>query len=142
MNTEQLAKTLGYAGLIPFIVFSLGTWISLPLVENPHFILMTYAAVILAFMGAIHWGVAMSRPSDIEQVQLGLSVIPALVGWLALLTSLLYGYVLLVCCFSALYLADRSASKAGLLPHWYLPMRAVLTFIVVICLAAAAASII
>jgi hypothetical protein len=138
MKLQQLAKLLGYAGLIPFIVFSLGTWITLPFVHNTHFVLMTYAAVILSFMGAIHWGVAMSRSSDIEVTQLGLSVIPALIGWLALLVASVYGYILLILCFSALLLADKSVNKAGLLPGWYLPMRMILTTIVVLCLLIAA----
>jgi hypothetical protein len=138
MNLEKLAKVLGYAGLIPFIVFSLGTWVTLPLVDNPHFVLMAYAAIILSFMGAIHWGVAMSRSSASELTQLGLSVIPALIGWLALLIASVYGYLLLIFCFSALFLADKSATHAGLLPQWYLPMRMVLTTVVVLCLIAAA----
>jgi hypothetical protein len=138
MSLQQLAKLLGYAGLIPFIVFSLGTWVTLPLVDSPHFVLLAYAAIILSFMGAIHWGVAMSRSSKTAQTQLGLSVVPALIGWLALLVVPVYGYLLLILCFSALFLADKSASKAGLFPDWYLPMRMVLTTIVVLCLIVAA----
>jgi hypothetical protein len=138
MKLQQLAKLLGYAGLIPFIVCSLGTWVTLPLVHDPHFVLMSYAAVILSFMGAIHWGIAMTRSSDIELAELGLSVIPALIGWLALLLAAAYGYILLIVCFSVLFLADRSVSKAGLLPDWYLPMRVILTTIVVLCLLIAA----
>jgi hypothetical protein len=138
MKLSRLANLLGYAGLIPFIVFSLSTWITLPLVDEPHFVLLTYAAVILSFMGAVHWGVAMSRSSEVALTQLALSVIPAVLGWLALLISTFHGYVLLITCFIALFIADRYAADAGLLPGWYLPMRAQLTAIVVLCLAAAA----
>ena len=137
MKLQQLSKLLGYAGLIPFIVFSMSTWVTLPLVGNPHFVLMTYAAIILSFMGAIHWGLAMSRSSDIQLVELGLSVIPALIGWLALLITAVYGYVLLILSFIVLFIADKFASKAGLLPDWYLSMRAVLTTIVTLSMAAA-----
>ena len=55
---------LGYAGLIPFVVFSIGSWLPLPMISNAVFVLIAYAAMILAFMGAIHWGVAMANTED------------------------------------------------------------------------------
>jgi len=60
-GSETTAKALGYAGLIPFVVFSIGCWIPLPYVTNAPYILITYGAVILSFMGAVHWGVAMAH---------------------------------------------------------------------------------
>ena len=141
MKIQQLAQVFGYAGLVPFIVFSTATWISLPLVNNPHQILLAYAAVILSFMAAIHWGGAMTQPSEIARAQLGLSVLPALLGWLALLIPALYGYALLILCFIGLYVADAYVSDKGILPGWYLPMRLVLTTIVALCLAAAALAV-
>jgi hypothetical protein len=138
MNLQQLAKILGYAGLIPFIFFSVAAWVHLPWFSNPHFVLSTYAAVILSFMGAIHWGVAMSRESISANFELGYSVVPALLAWLALLIPALFAYWLLILCFIVLYLGDRYASNKGLLPDWYLPMRLVLTTIVTLCLFIAA----
>ena len=138
MKLQQLARSLGYAGLIPFIVFSGAAWVSLPGVADPHVILTSYAAAILAFMGAIHWGVAMTRESAIANAELGLSVLPALLAWLALLIPALSAYVLLIMGFAVLYWADRYTNQKGLLPEWYLPMRKVLTAVVVLCLFAAA----
>lgn len=141
MKLQLLANILGYAGLVPFVLFSIGAWITLPLVDNPHFILLTYAAVILSFMGAIHWGVAMSQQGDSAKIQLGTSVLPALLGWMALLIPVLYGYGLLIVCFSALCVADKYAADKGLVPGWYLPLRVGLTTIVVLCLIAAALAV-
>ncbi|MBT8129220.1 MAG: DUF3429 domain-containing protein [Gammaproteobacteria bacterium] len=141
MQLERMAKTLGYAGLIPFIVFSTGTWMTLPLMENAHTALMTYAAIILSFMGAVHWGLAMSQNSSHANCQLAGSVVPALLGWLALLIPMLYGYGLLVLSFVVLYFADRLAGDKGLVPSWYLPMRVRLTTVVVVCLVIAAFSV-
>ena len=141
MQLERMAKILGYAGLIPFIVFSTGTWMTLPLMENAHAALMTYAAIILSFMGAIHWGLAMSQNSSHANLQLAGSVVPALLGWLALLIPMLYGYGLLALSFVVLYVADRLAGNQGLVPSWYLPMRVKLTTVVVLCLAIAALSV-
>jgi hypothetical protein len=140
MNVETLAKTLGYLGLIPFVVFGLGTWTGLPWVGDWHFVLLVYAAVILSFMSAIHWGVAMTRQTSISARQLGLSVVPALIGWVAVLMPLVPAYVLLIVTFVVLYAADRVATIKGVLPEWYLPMRLVLTYIVALCLILAALS--
>jgi hypothetical protein len=142
MTGQQLARILGYSGLIPFIVFSIATWTSLPFVHEPHWILSTYAAVILSFMGAVHWGVAMSRDSDVARLELGFSVVPALLGWLALLLPAPFTYAVLIVSFAALYFADGYISRKGLLPGWYLPMRRVLTSIVLFCLVGAALAMI
>ena len=141
MQLERMAKTLGYAGLIPFVVFSTGTWMTLPLMDNAHAALMTYAAIILSFMGAIYWGLAMSQNSSHANLQLAGSVVPALLGWLALLIPMLYGYGLLALSFVVLYFADRLAGDKGLVPSWYLPMRLKLTTVVVACLVIAALSV-
>ena len=141
MQLERMAKILGYAGLIPFIVFSTGTWMTLPLMENAHTALMTYAAIILSFMGAIHWGLAMSQNSSHANLQLAGSVVPALLGWLALLIPMLYGYGLLALSFVVLYFADKLAGDNALVPSWYLPMRVKLTTVVVLCLVFAALSV-
>jgi len=65
----QLALLLGYAGLVPFVSGALGIW-GIPIGWRPFVLdaLLDYAAVILAFMGAIHWGLpcvarrAISKP--------------------------------------------------------------------------------
>ena len=84
-GNESTAKVLGYAGLIPFVVFSIGAWVPLPYVDNAVPILVAYAAVILSFMGAVHWGVALSSPSRDRSKYYIASVVPALTAWLALL---------------------------------------------------------
>ncbi|QKE65699.1 DUF3429 domain-containing protein [Aquipseudomonas campi] len=96
--------------------------------------LLDYAAVILAFMGAIHWGLAMraEQQETAARLQLGLSVIPPLLGWLAIAGNLPYGLALplLLLCFGALYLADLRAVSLGLAPRWYPALRWPLTLIV------------
>ena len=92
-------------------------------------------------MGAVHWGIAMAGSAATAKIQLGASVLPALLGWLALLIPMLYGYLLLAACFIVLLAADRLASRRGLLPDWYMPMRVILTTVVVLCLLAAALTV-
>ena len=135
----HLAWLLGLAGLIPFISGALGIWIT-PMSWRPLVLaaLLDYAAVILAFMGAIHWGLAMRAEQDDlrAQMQLGMSVIPPLVGWATVSFGLpvVLAIPLFVVAFIGLYLADLRAVRLGLAPIWYRPLRRVLTVVVVLSL--------
>ena len=138
----RLAILLGYAGLIPFISGAIGIWITPPAWHTDVLTaLLHYAAVILAFMGAIHWGLAMARErqDDAAHRQLGLSVLPALLGWLAISSGLpaLLALALLISGFIGLYLADVHAVKLELAPRWYTALRKPLTAVVLISLLAA-----
>lgn len=138
----RLAILLGYAGLIPFISGAIGIWITPPAWRTDVLTaLLHYAAVILAFMGAIHWGLAMARErqDDAAHLQLGLSVLPALLGWLAISSGLpaLLALALLISGFIGLYLADVHAVKLQLAPRWYTALRKPLTAVVLISLLAA-----
>jgi len=140
-GNETTAKFLGYAGLVPFMAFSIGSWISLPYFSDAVQILIAYAAIILAFMGAIHWGQAMSRTSQQHGKYFYASVIPALTAWIALLLPETLALVVLVCGFIALYAYDRTVSISQAFPDWYIPMRKNLTLVVVLCLSAALLSV-
>ena len=132
---------LGYAGLLPFIGGALGVWLT-PLAWRPTVLsaLLDYAAIILAFMGAIHWGLAMraERKDTLALTQLGLSVLPAGLGWLAIVDIIPAGLAvaLLLFGFVALYLADLRAVRLELAPRWYPALRKPLTLGVVLCLLA------
>ena len=141
MYVKRLANILGYAGLIPFIVFSVLSVVDFKSVIDPHLYLTTYAAIILSFMGAIHWGVAMVSEDTLSARQLGISVIPPLLGWIALLLPTVYGYSLLIISFSLLCMLDKHYHMQKAFPAWYYPMRVILTSIVVLCLILAAISI-
>lgn len=145
-HPQQLAMHLGYAGLIPFVSGALGIWIT-PFGWRPYVMaaLLDYAAVILAFLGAIHWGLAMRAEANDERarLQLGLSVIPPLLGWVAVASGMPFGLALpvLLAAFVLLYLADLRAVKLGLAPRWYPALRRPLTIVVTISLLLAWASL-
>lgn len=134
-NNETGAKILGYAGLIPFVVFAAGSWVSLPYVEDATAILLSYAAVILSFMGAIHWGLAMANNHAHGAKYFIASIIPALVAWLALLLSQPLALVLLIIGFVGLLVYDKRVEASQHFPAWYIPMRIRLTLTVALCLA-------
>ncbi len=135
-GNESTAKILGYAGLIPFILLSIASWLQIPLDIDVTNMLLTYAAIIFSFMGAVHWGIAISSKQDSSEYLI-VSVMPALIAWLALLAPQTYAFLLLLFGFIALYVYDRFAEKKQQLPGWYLPMRQRLTIVVVICLSGA-----
>lgn len=141
-GNETIAKTLGYAGLIPFIIFSIGSWTGLPYITDSIQILIAYAAIIFSFMGAIYWGVVMSSKDDQGGKYFIASVLPALVGWLALLVPVLFALIFLLVGFFLLFVYDRYVEKSLGLPNWYIPLRMRLTSIVTLCLTAALLSII
>lgn len=135
----QLAILLGYVGLLPFVSGALGIWV-IPVGWRPFVLaaLLDYAAVTLAFMGAVHWGLAMRAQVTDEraQVQLGLSVIAPLLGWLAIAGALPMGLALpiLLLAFVVLHFADLMAAKLNLAPRWYPSLRTPLTIIVTLSL--------
>lgn len=140
LNTPRL---LGYLGLLPFIGITL-----LLLIAPAHQFfyrqaLLSYAAVILTFVGALHWSFAMQAQGLSQQTQRGLyiwSVIPSLVGWLVLLLPHLYENIewiamaVLAIFFMLALWRDVVLAKMTALPDWYLPLRKTLTCVVVSCL--------
>lgn len=130
---------LGYGGLLPFIALALAAitgWV-------PYFAwggaLRGYGAVILGFVGALHWGFAMAlaglNPAQ-RQTAFVWSVVPSLLGWLALLAPPLAAVALLVVGFLAHYAQDLRLARLAPLPAWYLPLRLRLTGVACVCLLA------
>ena len=130
---------LGYGGLIPFLVLAPAS-----LLDQHHGAvwsdaLYAYGAIILSFVGALHWGMAMSLPELSERQRsawFAWSVVPALIAWPAVLFSPPLAAPLLVLGFVAHYLQDRRLARQARLPDWYLPLRLRLSSVAVVCLVA------
>lgn len=136
-STPSLPKLLGYLGLLPFIVPIFF------LLFNPdqsllwRHLLMTYAAIILSFVGALHWAFAMVLDDLTEKNRCWAyvwSVIPALTGWLALSLSAWHGALLLAMMFALNLLQDVHICRIADLPNWYLPYRRNLSSVASVCL--------
>ena len=135
------ALVLGVAGLIPFavpaaiILWGPGEWRSFGWVA-----LLAYGAVILSFVGAVHWGLALRQTGAGRADSAGLwrtlgwSVTPALLAWLALMLPPGAAVLLLLGGFGAQYWADERAFRAQRIPLWYLRLRRLLTAGVMACL--------
>ncbi len=94
----SVAVLLTMAGVVPFVV--LGAVVLLEPIESPlaTSVLVCYGAVILAFLGAVHWGFALrdaAHPVNgvpltptvlgTERQLLAFGVVPALIAFVALL---------------------------------------------------------
>jgi hypothetical protein len=140
--TPVIVIWLGYGGLLPFLALMAAVLI------DPHHrgywaeAHSSYAALILSFVAAFHWAFAMtlSNLSNRERNRLFVwSVVPPLVGWLALLLPPLFAYLLLASGFVTHYRFDRRlARQCEELPAWYLPLRLRLTSVASLSLLGAA----
>ena len=131
-----IVNWLGYGGLLPFVALAAAVWVDSSRSSLWGDALLVYGAVILSFVGALHWGFAMSQ-SDMSAHQrthcFVWSVVPALLAWVALLVkyavSPQYACVLLVAGFLIHFWQDKRLVKWARLPVWYLPLRLRLTFV-------------
>jgi Protein of unknown function (DUF3429) len=131
----------GAAGLLPFIGGALGAWLA-PEADRSVVLywLSGYAMVILAFVGALHWGVVMMDAAATRRAQWLAtlwSVTPALIAWAALQLPTVTGLRLMAGAFVLQYVMDRQLAARHPVPAWFLPLRAGLTAVVVIALVVA-----
>lgn len=130
---------LGYGGLIPFVALALALVFEPTYTTTYTRALLGYGAVILSFVGALHWGFAMSHPQLQGAPNHALylwSVVPSLLGWVALLMVPKAGATLLIAGLLAHYRQDLRLARVISLPGWYLPLRLRLSVVACLCLAA------
>jgi hypothetical protein len=132
------ALWLGLGGLIPFAACTAVTLGGGPFSGLAEDALLAYGAVILAFLGAVHWGLALAAPGDAAaaRTRLVLGVMPSLIAWVALIAPNWIGFGVLVAGFAATWAAEEAAARAGRLGAAYLWLRRGLTLSVVAMLSA------
>jgi hypothetical protein len=125
----------GYGGLLPFVALALACVLDGTAMWR--FALLSYGALILSFVGALHWGVALSTSALSERQRNACfvwSIVPALLAWATLFMAPGVAALLLAAGFGAHYLQDRQLARHAALPAWYLPLRLRLTVVASICL--------
>jgi hypothetical protein len=122
------ARVLGLAGLLPFwaaaivAAFGQGGWAAAGLQAQ-----IAYGAVILTFLGGVHWGVALRMDAVPSWARLGWSVTPSLLGWVALLLPPLPALALLAAGLTAALAVDLRTLGEPVAPGWYAALRRILT---------------
>ena len=135
---------LGFCGLTPFIFLCFGVyffsyeWKLISLYN-----LLNYSVIILSFIGAIHWGVAIHNKNTDFRSYLW-SVLPAIIGWVVLI-GFTTNYLLIIIClmlaFALTFYVDLLYTKKNIFPLWYLKLRKILSVVVFICLGLVAMAI-
>lgn len=112
------AQWLGYAGLIPFVTGAALVWLVWPPV-HPYasWALATYAAVIVSFLGGIHWGATWSADLGVARSLLW-GVCPSLLAWVGALMPARSGLILMGAVLILSYLVDRSVYPRYGLQRW------------------------
>lgn len=130
---------LGYGGLLPFIGLLILTVVEPDRAPAWSDALVGYGAVILSFVGALHWGFAMSAPGlgpTQRRRAFVWSVVPALLAWPATVLAGSAASLILVLGFVLHLVQDRRLAGPAELPGWYLPLRWRLTVVAGLCLLA------
>lgn len=130
-SLPPLAAILTVAGLLPFIVLGLaGVGANPGRAAASIQLLIGYGAVILSFLGAVHWGFTLGREDDEDpatRARLTLGVIPALIGWAALILaqwgSLVLALAALVAGFVLTLVAEARAAHRDWMPPGYMALR-------------------
>jgi hypothetical protein len=144
LGLPTLAVLLGLAGLIPFIGCGLlSVSVAEPMASFWLRALIFYGAASLSFLGGVHWGLALADPRadplaepapERDRLRFGLGVLPTLIGWAALLSTLLVmpevALAILIAGFAATVLAETRLKRSDMLPSGYLWLRWTLTAVV------------
>ncbi|RZI84706.1 MAG: DUF3429 domain-containing protein [Rubrivivax sp.] len=113
-----MARQLGHAGLVPFVGGALFVWLLVGRIDPQPFAFVvsaftSYAALIVAFLGGLPWGLAMrgqgysQPPTPAQQRSMAWGVAYPLAAWLALLMPPHAGLAALGALLIGCYLVDR-----------------------------------
>lgn len=124
-NDTALIRTLGHAGLIPFVLLAALLWlVKVDLQAWVAIALAAYAALIVSFLGGVHWGIGWlagrhaggaTAAHHAQRNHFLWGIVPSLLAWPGLLMPAFaglawLGFLLILC-----YLADRTLyARAGL----------------------------
>ena len=95
------------------------------------FIQLSYGAMILSFLGGVHWGQAIPRN---DQKQMSFAMVPTVASFLLMIYTVFFNPILplfgMIILFWAVYVADRKLMPLEYIPEGYFTYRRNLTMIV------------
>jgi hypothetical protein len=127
---------MSYASVVPLLLCLLGVGLLPDHAgrELAQRIALAYGAVLLAFSGAVHWGLALAGRLSWEPVRIAGAVLPALIAAAAQVISGQHGLALLVVGFGLFWLYEHRNVGAELTTE-YLAIRRTLSLAVCLLLA-------
>jgi len=131
----KVPVALGLLGLLPFLAAGLGAvLLTPPAAGTAAVVAAVYGAVILSFLGGVHWGFALKGGGAAAFLW---AVTPSLVVFFAAFLPLPFMLAVLSAGFVLTGAVDVTVfSRTG--PRWYVRLRIVLTLVVVVVLAVTA----
>jgi hypothetical protein len=124
----------GWAGVAPFLMLAAVLLYGAPEMAGWAMqILVAYGAIILTFMGGVHWGIAFGQPQR-NALFYSTGIAPSLVAVTALLVPADIALWLLSGGLVGLLAYDMRLVRRGFAPRWYGRLRLQLTAAVVACL--------
>ena len=133
-TNENLAKILGFSGLIPFIIafISLNFNVSKTQVLE---IIIVYGYTIIAFLGGIYWGIGLNIKIGAKKYFL-FSTLPTILVLISLLfsLSLISKIIYLICILNFFLYLEYSFLQTLKLPRWFLLLRIKLNIFLTILL--------
>lgn len=135
---SRVAVGLGALAVLPFAAGAALVWVGdAALRGDLAFALSAYAAVVISFIGAIHWGLAFARAGS-QSGAFVWGVVPSLVAWAALLVPPRFGLVVEAAALIGCYVVDRVTYPRHGVAAW-LPLRRWLTVFATLACALGAA---
>jgi hypothetical protein len=89
-----------------------------------------YAAAILTFLGALHWGVTLASPQIVDGravTRMLWSVLPSIFAWIVTLYPVRMALPLLWAGLLVAFIVDWLLYRDTPVPRWFMTLRAVLT---------------
>ena len=145
-----IAVFLSLAGLVPFVIIGAIVLFDPLASQTAIEVLISYAAVVLSFVGAVHWGFALrdvAHPVSVaplspatlgyERQLLTFGIIPAIIGWIALLVMIHFNapglsLFLLLAGFFIAIVAETIGKGRGVVASNYLALRWAVSIVVLV----------
>ncbi|KAH8117136.1 hypothetical protein DFH11DRAFT_1579454 [Phellopilus nigrolimitatus] len=109
--------------------------VALTVLDQALNIQVTYGAVMLSFLGALHWGMEFAGLDGKKgYARLSLGAAPVVYGWSTLALDPTYALISQFVGFIGLWWADMKTTNAGWTPKWYSQYRFYLTALVGACI--------
>ncbi|RPD56343.1 hypothetical protein L226DRAFT_615526 [Lentinus tigrinus ALCF2SS1-7] len=131
--TIYLARQAGVAA--QGLVSNIDPGVAITVLDQALNIQTTYGAVLLSFLGALHWGFEFAGYGGHKHYpRLLLGAAPVVFGWSTLALEPVYALIAQWVGFTSLWWADLRATSAGWTPKWYSQYRFYLSILVGTCI--------
>ncbi|KAI0306697.1 hypothetical protein B0F90DRAFT_1808334 [Multifurca ochricompacta] len=138
-TTMYLAQQAGLA--TSGVLTSIDPGVALTILDRALNIQVTYGAVMLSFLGALHWGMEFAGLGGHKSYsRLALGAAPVVYAWPTLALDPTMAMIAQWVGFTGLWYADLRATSAGWTPKWYSQYRFYLSVLVGTCIIGTLAS--